>query len=236
MSTRRSRRGKSIVKQRQERNRRLIIIGVVIVVVVIGAFLLISQLLPVDVPLPDGYEEKYAGLQQGTTAEGYPQLGDPNAPIEVKEYSSFTCPACNQLHDTVIDRILNYVEDGDVRIVYVPISNIGGQGADETARAGYCALKQDFFWEMHDIMFYWQERVNPSERRLRAAAEEVGLDTDAFNDCLDSGDTRDQVQGGLSEFRSRGLNSTPRVFLNGQELDNWSSLPSELDALVSSAE
>jgi protein-disulfide isomerase len=203
-----------------KRQKQLLVIGAGTIVVIVVAVLLVIQFRPLDVPLTDDWDTKYAELTQGYSSDGYPQLGEATAPIEVREYSSFTCPACNQLHDTDINQILEYVASGDVRIVYVPINNIGGSGADESARAGYCAAEQGKFWEMHDILFHWQELVGYSERRLKLAAEEIGMDADEFGSCLDSGETRDKIQAGMREFRERGLNSTPSVFLNGVRLEN----------------
>lgn len=231
MSRRQSRGASVIKKRRQQARRRWMIIGGTIGALIIAAVLFLT-FRPVDAPLPDDWDTTYEGLTQGESPDGYPQLGDPNAPIEVLEFSSFTCPACNQLHETMISSLHDLVESGDVRIVYVPVNNIGGAGADETARAGYCAQEQDMFWEMHDVMFYWQERVNPSERRLNAAAEEMGMDVDAFEECLGSGDTRDAVERGMDEFRSRGLNSTPVVYLDGDRLENWTTLRTDIEQIL----
>ena len=231
MSRRQSRGTSVLKKRRQQTRRRWMIIGGTIGALIIAAVLFFT-FRPVDVSLPDDWDTAYEGLTQSESTEGFPQLGDPNAPIEVLEFASFTCPACNQLHETTISNIHDLVEGGEVRIVYVPVNNIGGSGADETARAGYCAQEQDMFWEMHDVMFYWQKRVNPSERRLKAAAEEMGMDADVFEECLDSGDTRSAVERGMGEFQRRGLNSTPVVYLNGDRLENWGSLRGEIEQIL----
>lgn len=233
MSRRRQSRGTSVIKKRrQQARRRWMIIGGTVGAVII-AVILYLLFGPVDAPIPENVDTAYAGLPQTESPEGYPQLGSPDAPVEVLEFSSFTCPACNQLHKTMISNMHDLVESGDVRIVYVPVNNIGGSGADETARAAYCAQEQGMFWEMHDVMFYWQERVNPSERRLEKAAEEIGMDAGEFGDCIDSGETREAVERGMSEFRSRGLSSTPVVFLNGEQLANWGSLRSDIEQILS---
>jgi protein-disulfide isomerase len=232
MSRRRQSRGSSVIKKRrQQARRRWMIIGGTVAALAV-AIILFFLFRPVDAPIPDNVETTYEGLPQTESAEGYPQLGNSDAPIQILEFSSFTCPACNQLHETMISNMHDLVESGDVRIVYIPVNNIGGSGADETARAAYCAQEQDMFWEMHDVMFYWQERVNPSERRLEAAAEELGMDAGEFGDCIDSGDTREQVERGMAEFRSRGLNSTPVVYLNGDRVENWSTLRTQVEQLL----
>jgi protein-disulfide isomerase len=200
-----------------------LLIGVGIVVVIIVGFLIFDRLRPLDVPLPDGYDTKYDNFPQSTTEEGYALLGNPNAPIEVREYAAFGCPHCGDLHKSDIDPLLKYIESGDAKLVYIPISNIAAN-AEETARAGVCALEQGRFWEMHDIMFYWQQRVSSTERRLKEAADKIGLDTDQFNKCFNSANTDNVLNRALNEFASRGLTGTPSVYVNGTRLDNPTSL------------
>ena len=237
MSNRRRRRsgsGKSIqTKKRQQQQRMAIMIGGTIAAIVIALFLY-DRYRPVDAPLTDDYDTKYAELERGTSPEGYPQLGNANAPIEIREFSSFTCPACNSFHQGILDNLIDtHLRTGQVKVVFVPVDSIpAGTPAPVTARAGYCALDQGMFWEMHDIMFHWQELVAPNERRLNVAAEEMGMDADKFADCMNDGDTGDRIDDGMAEFDQRSLSSTPSVFLNGEYLPDWSGLVGQIDSMV----
>ncbi len=237
MSNRRRRRsgsGKSIQTQTRKRQQRMaLMIGGTVAVVVIALFLF-NRFRPVDAPLTDDYDTKYADIEQGVTADGYPQLGSPNAPIEIREFASFTCHACKSFHEAIVDSLLQtHLRTGQVKVVYVPVDNIpAGTPADVAARAGYCALDQDMFWEMHDIMFHWQDLVGVNERRLNKAAEDIGMDADQFGDCMNDGDTGDRVADGMRDFRDANLSSTPSVFLNGEYIEDWSNLVSRIDGMV----
>ena len=231
---RRSGSGKSLqAKKRQQQQRLAIMVGGTIAVIVIGLFLF-DRFRPLDVPLTDDYDTKYAEVVQGTSPEGYPQLGDPAAPIEIREFSSFTCPSCNRFHESIVDNLIDtHVRGGQVKIIFVPVDNIGGAGADVTAKAGYCALEQGMFWEMHDIMFHWQELVAPNKRRLNQAAEDIGMDGGKFSDCMNDGDTGKSIAAGMDEFHGLGLDSTPSVYLNGEFLDqDWGDLVTRIDGMV----
>ena len=45
--------------------------------------------------------------------------GDSNAPIEMVEYASFTCPHCAKFHEEVYPKLkINYIDKGLVKFVY----------------------------------------------------------------------------------------------------------------------
>ena len=53
---------------------------------------------------------------------------------------------------------------------------------------------------------------------LKSSAAELGLDTDVFNVCLDSGQHNATVDHDLREARRLGLPGTPSFVVNGQRL------------------
>ena len=54
-----------------------------------------------------------------------------------------------------------------------------------------------------------------SKDNQKKFAVELGLDTNEFNDCLDSGKYTAQVQQDVQIAQSLGVNSTPYFFING---------------------
>ena len=57
-----------------------------------------------------------------------------------------------------------------------------------------------------------------SQSDLKSYAKELGLDTVAFDNCLDSGEYSQEVQDQLAEGEARGVNSTPTLYINDIEL------------------
>ena len=58
------------------------------------------------------------------------------------------------------------------------------------AEASECAADQDAFWEYHDLLFDKQAGENRGafdKENLKQWAADLDLDTEAFNECLDSG-------------------------------------------------
>jgi protein-disulfide isomerase len=52
-------------------------------------------------------------------------------------------------------------------------------------------------------------------------AETLGLDTGAFNSCLDGGEKRPAVEASIAEAQAQGIDSTPTLFVNGTEIAEW---------------
>ena len=94
-----------------------------------------------------------------------------------------------------------------------------GQESQWSAEASECAAEQDAFWEYHDYLFENLGRENRNDFNqvnLKRFADELGLDTEAFNECLDSGRHTQIVQQETAAGQQIGIRSTPSFLVNGQ--------------------
>jgi hypothetical protein len=104
-------------------------------------------------------------------------LGKADAPVVVVEFSDFQCPGCAQSATTIYPVIRPFVESGQVRYVFKDLPLPMHRHARIASQAAHCALKQDRWQEMHDLLFERQERWgNASEPRamLLGYADELG--------------------------------------------------------------
>ncbi len=93
-----------------------------------------------------------------------------------------------------------------------------GDESQWAAEASECAADQDKFWEYHDLLFESQNGENQgafSKENLQGFAANLGLDTKAFNECLDSGKYTQAVQESTQIAQSIGVRSTPAFLING---------------------
>jgi protein-disulfide isomerase len=114
--------------------------------------------------------------------------GKPDAVVSLIEYSDFECPFCKRFHPTARKIVDSY--DGKVNWVYrhFPLA-FHNPGAQMQAEASECAAAlggNDAFWKYTDTIY---ERTTSNGQGfpidgLVPLAREIGLDGDAFGDCL----------------------------------------------------
>ena len=154
------------------------------------------------------------------TAMGSPILGSENAPITIVEFGDYQCHQCyNWFHDTKPQLKENYINTGKVNLVFVDLAFLG-RDSPKAAAASYCAEEQGKYWEYHDLLYGLQEGIDDgwaNSERLGALAENLRLDTDLFNSCLDSGKFNKRVQSNVNEARNQGASGTPTFFIINSE-------------------
>lgn len=146
-------------------------------------------------------------------AEGHPSTGSSDAPVTIVEFSDFECPFCRRA-EPVFKQIQEVYGD-QVRMVYrqFPLNDIHPR-AQKAAEASLCADEQGQFWDMHDVLF--QDPIELEVASLREKAATTGLDTEVFNECLESGKYADRIDADIRAGVLVGVTGTPATFINGR--------------------
>lgn len=147
-----------------------------------------------------------------------PVLGDKDAPITIVEFSDFQCPFCARFRTDTFDQIkTQYIDTGKVKFVYrdFPLTSIHPM-AQKSAEASECADDQGKFWGYHDKIFGNQALL--SINSLKQWAADLGLDSNKFNKCLDSGEKASEVANDLQDSASAGARGTPYFIIGDQPL------------------
>ena len=144
-----------------------------------------------------------------------PVRGDPDAPVTIVEWSDFQCPFCGRFYRDTLPLIeQNYIDTGKVRLVYRDYPLPFHPQAQKSAEAAECAGDQGMYWEMHDKIFDNQNDL--SVDNLKQWAADIGLDTQEFNDCLDSGEKAVETQQDMTAGKNAGIKGTPGFIINGE--------------------
>ena len=151
--------------------------------------------------------------------EGWPTKGDLDAPVVIVEYSDYVCPFCKRLKDEALSEIeRNYVESGEVLLVFKDFTVVGG---DRAAEAAHCAGEQGDYWDYHDILFERQtdDRGSWGDPEVhRGYADELGLDADELVNCFEERRFRQKVIDSTREAQSFGGRGTPYLLINNREV------------------
>ena len=164
-------------------------------------------------------------------------LGDPNAPVKVEEFSDFRCSHCKDFSENMEpDFIEQYVNTGKV---YLKFYNFPFLAEDSTAaaEAAYCAADQNAFWQYKTQLFTYNTYTGAyTESNLIDYAKKVGLDVEAFKQCLQSDDHLDDVAADKVYATTLGVNATPVFSVNGTLVYSNELVATVESALASASE
>lgn len=169
-------------------------------------------------PVSEGAEAKQMTIPSREGVWGDIVYGAADAPVELIEYGSLTCPACASFALNVVPRLMeDFINQGQLRFVF---RNFVRDRYDlAAASASRCIADENGVKKAIDELFAEQESWLRSENPYQAIANIVGrhgLDPESMGQCISD----EQVQRHIVEMRQKGqeqfeVNATPTLVLNG---------------------
>ncbi|MCC6001407.1 MAG: DsbA family protein [Pararhodobacter sp.] len=165
-------------------------------------------------------------------------LGNPDAPVTIVEYSSFTCPHCATFNQGVFRQIMeNYVDTGQVHFIKREVFfDAYGLWAALVARCGGPERYHGIVEMLYQDQRRWAGSNDGAEvaENLRRIGRRAGLDNDQLDACLAD---RDMATALMEVYRANaeryGIRSTPSFVINGQLHGNMSF--ADFQAAIASA-
>lgn len=140
-----------------------------------------------------------------------PVTGADDALVTIVEFAEYQCPYCGRVKPT-IDRLLVEYR-GKVRVVFKDFPLEGHPRAMPAAIAAHCAGEQGKYWQMNGAMLHAQGELEDLD--LVRHAERAGVEMDAWQGCLNSGQAELGIRADAALGRSLGVSATPTFFVNG---------------------
>lgn len=135
--------------------------------------------------------------------------------LVIAEYSDFQCSYCARVQPAIKKVMENYGDRVELVFMQFPLTGIH-PNALISAKASLAALKQEKFWELHDMMFANQK--NLSENYLISYAEKIGLDVEQFKKDLNDKDIEAKVMEDIAQGKKLGITGTPTFFIGDTKL------------------
>ncbi|MDR0743786.1 MAG: DsbA family protein [Tannerella sp.] len=148
--------------------------------------------------------------------------GNAGASLELVEYADFQCPYCRQAYN-ILKEVEKQLGD-DLKIVFrnFPLPELHAH-AIHAAVAAEAAGAQGKFWEMHDILFENQRKLE--DAHLMEYARQIGLDMKQFEEDLEREVFFRKVEFDYKTGTQQGVEGTPTFFINGELFEgNWMDL------------
>lgn len=155
-------------------------------------------------------------------------LGAPHATVEVVEYGDFQCPICKVAAPAVQTLLGRF--DGRIRFAYrhFPLEEIHPYALC-AAEAAECAGAQGKFWEMHQLLFDNQPRLD--RKSLHEYAQSLGLDMNRFRLEMDGESYRQRIREQMEVARRSHLRATPGFFVDRRIQDVSFGMQSLFEAI-----
>ncbi len=145
-------------------------------------------------------------------------IGDEDAPVTIIEFSDYECPFCQRHYQQTYGQIKkDYIDTGKVKYVLRDFPLSFHPQAQKAAEAAECAGEiggDEAYFKMHDKLF--GEGVASGVTGFKSYAKAIGLDSEKFDDCLDSGKMASEVSKDMTEGGAVGVQGTPAFFINGK--------------------
>ena len=218
-----------------------IVFGVATVAILAG-LIFFSRQEKVDVSQVDANQpitaQKAQELQSGLPDNIY---GNKDSKVILIEYGDYSCPGCEQLEKRLHPILEEYKDD--VMFVYrhFPLTTIHPNARLAAAYAEAAGL-QGKYWEMHQALFanrqsWWQLSTNERDGALEGYAKNLGLNIEQLKEDISDNRISQKINFDQELGKSKGVNSTPSLFLNGDaieqdELQDAESIRSLLDKAI----
>jgi protein-disulfide isomerase len=152
-----------------------------------------------------------------------------NAKVTLVEYGDYECPHCGNAHG-IVKGIQKHLHN-QLRFAFrnFPLTKIHPH-AEHAAEAAEAAGAQGMFWEMHDMLFENQDRLD--DIHLPIYAGRLHLDVDRFMRELTEHTHEVRVREDFMSGVRSGVNGTPTFFINGIRHDDSYDGPTLLAAII----
>jgi protein-disulfide isomerase len=141
------------------------------------------------------------------------KLGKNDAPLTMVEFTDFQCPFCGRFEATTFPEIKkNYIDTGKLRLILrdLPLSDLHPY-ALKAAQSVHCAGDQGKFWEMKDLVFKNQSRLDVDS--LAGYARDISLNVDTYKSCMADGKHLKEIGDETKYAISLGITGTPTFIL-----------------------
>jgi protein-disulfide isomerase len=158
-----------------------------------------------------------------------PFIGKESAPVKIVEFGDYKCPYCKNFNETFFPQIQkDLVDTGKASFYFINYSfiNVDSTRAAKFAEAVYQQLGNETFWKFHELLYEKFPGDMESEKQdlftedyLAQLLGEVASEEDVkkADAAFQSEEAEDAWEKDMDLAKELGVQSTPSVFINGEE-------------------
>jgi protein-disulfide isomerase len=191
-------------------------------------------------------KDPYAEVVSKLDVAGRPTRGAKSSKVVVVSIDDFECPFCSRMHQELFSEI--FKEYGDrVTFVYMdyPLEEIHPWAMHAAVDANCLAAQNtDAYWDFADYIHTNQHEVSNEktpaarydalDRLTTLQGQKHNLDAAKLQACVKAQD-ESHVRKSMKAAESVGVDATPALFINGEEIPGGAVPPNELRAALDRA-
>jgi len=167
-------------------------------------------------------------------------LGQDEAIVKIKVFSSLTCPHCANFHTQVVPEIKKeYIDTGKVQLIFIdfPLDQV----AFNASKALHCLDKKKQIAFL-DIIYETQQKwtngsnIDDINKNLKKIVKNLGISPAQFDKCLIDEVISDKILNSrIDANRKYSINSTPTIVINEKKLEgsaNFKNIEKEIEKLI----
>jgi protein-disulfide isomerase len=159
------------------------------------------------------------------TREDSYKIATDSAKLTLVEFGDFQCPSCAAAEPIIKDVLKTYAKD--LNFVYRNYPLPQHQNAVPAAQAAEAAGVQGKYWQMHDLLYdkqtEWSDVKDPLPL-FSGYAKQLGLNVAEFDKNVKDNKFSEKINRDLQDGNTIRVSATPTFYLNGEILENLSSL------------
>lgn len=223
---------------RSDRRRR-IMIQCSVTAALVGLIVLIG----INIAMKKATNDTDAAAPTVATSDSAIKIGEPDSPVTVTVYEDLQCPMCALLERRIDPVLTEFIETGTISVDYHIAGLLDGYSrnkyASRAANASWAVAQNDLAaWpRWHTAMFEQQPpegTAGPADDELAEQTRQLGITAPEVEQAIMSGTYRRFVDQHAQQLIDDGINSVPRILINGQPLADPS--PSGLKAAITAAQ
>ena len=147
-------------------------------------------------------------------------IGNTEAKVKIKVFSSLTCPACANFHSKIFKQLkLDFIDKNLVKFEHHPFPlDLAALNAEIILR---CHVDKNKRVELLDKMYQKQRvwavgsDINKINNEIKKIGLEINLNNEKMNNCLENDKFQDEILNQRIEAQKKyKIESTPTIFIN----------------------
>ena len=173
-------------------------------------------------------------------SDNFVKLGNDQAKVKIKIFSSLTCPHCANFHRNIVPKIKKeYVNNGIVQLIFIdfPLDH-AALNASKLINCVNTDKQIKFLDIIYEKQNEWTSASNIDEinGNLKKIFKKLGINISNFDKCLNNEDIENKILNGRIEAQKKySINATPTIIINEEKFKkelNFKNIKKIIDKII----